>query len=155
MISVLDGILSSYYRVCQTVPLAEEAADLFPHNREFWLKCADQEMGHDEVFKADMIESFGPHIEELIANFRPSPNLVDLLNWVNKEELNHLAYRYFLELWAVAPDTVAVRDFYSEYLPNFIRLHEDADTEHFQEVANMLLGVDIMDKIQYIASKII
>lgn len=155
MISVLDGILSSYYRVHQTVPLAEQAADLFPHHREFWLKCADQERGHDEILKMDLINSFGPGVTDLIDNFRPSPNLVDLLNWVNNEELNHLVYRYFLEYWAIADETKHVRKFYATYLPKFISIHEKADEEHFKEVSALLGDIDIFDKLEYIASKII
>lgn len=149
--TLFKKLQENYYRVCKTAPLCLEAASKFPDNEKFWITAASEEMGHDRIFKEELETLFGPDFME---GFEPSNKLVELINWVNQEEENHLVYKWFLEkMQATQPDN-PVKSFLLSICPKFYGLHNELDKEHYVETEKMLAGKDIESKLQFILERL-
>lgn len=139
-ITVLDHILDSYYRVADTVPTLLYMADKYPEERDLWLRFAKEERGHDKLLLNDLANCLGEEtVNKLLSETEPSAELKNLLAWVREDRINCLVYKKVFEESFVSASSLAVRNFYRQFLPTFITIHELEDLKHSKEIT-MLLG---------------
>ena len=149
----LEVLLAGYFRISRTDGLIRHAmaraddGDDF----EFWSRAAQEEHGHADLYRADLLESLGAGVVEDIAAYVPSPSAVALLAWADESNRNAALYRLYLEYHLCRADADAVAAL-ARFLPRSMAVHRAADPVHVADCADYLarFGGDFADDIGFI-----